>query len=269
MKTRIIFILLISTLFIASCTTIQPRSVTDELYETPDEERTYAYQAENQQLDTAEDTRSSRNYRMQRSPYWMYDHYPYYPYYRHYPFDFYHNWYFDYPFYSYSPFHYGFGFSYFPYAPYYGYSWYGSYYTPFYNPYYHFDTRNYQRKLTRRPMSGSYTPAGNHSTRIRKLPPGDNNRKVIRINDITRLQPVRKNTPSKRYLRATDFLRSGSNNLSRPPIRTIQNNTRTRKSTVTPFQNPVRFKSPTRSNPVRIQRSNPVRQSNPVIRKRK
>ena len=269
MKAQSIYILLVTGLLAGSCTSIQTRSVSDELYQTPEGTTQQMFIAGDDQVkeDTSRQLQSSRRYEMHRSPYWMYDRYPYHPYYYWDPFDFYYP-YGLYPHYhAYYPLHYGWGFSYYPFASYYGYSWYGSYYRPYY-PYYG-SVKNYQRKTAVLPPVRSHQPSSTHTQRYRKVPQIQDNSKAAPIRKISRQQPQRKYTPytpAKRYIRATEHLRSINTN---PPNRQYLPVNRFRKpNNIKSFQPRIRQSTPIHRPQPKIRISSPSRSSSSSGRKR-
>ena len=262
MKSKQIYLLLIVALFISSCTTIQPRRVTDELYQTPPSqvEPTYADAEDQMKRDTTKDRPS-----LQSAPYWMYERYPYHPYNHFNPFGYY------YPFsfhgYSFHPY-YGMGFGFYPYYSFYRYgSWYSPWYAHYYPSYGKIIPR--QRKTSLLPPAARSAPAlQNHTRRIRKAAPAENTRKIRPLFNTNQVESNRKSPAPKRYLRATDFLRSGHNQ-SRPPIRIRNTNVSQRKHLISPGNRLIRKRAPVirHSNPVRIKP--PVRSGSSSGRKRK
>jgi len=259
MKSKQIYLLLIIGLFISACTTIQPRRVTDELYQTPPSqiEQTYADAKEQMKMDTAKDHPS-----MQSAPLWMYERYPYHPYYHFDPFGYY------YPFsfhrYALHPY-YGMGFGFYPY---YGSYWYSPLYAPYSYPSYGKIIPR-QRKTSLLPYAArSSSTLQNHSRRIRKVAPTQNTRKMRTLINTHRVEKNRKSPAPKRYLRATDFLRSG-NNQSRPPIRIRKANIPQRKHSLSPGSQFIRQRTPVirNSKPVRIHA--PIRSGSSSGRSRK
>ena len=261
MKLKHLFLPLIVALFISSCTTIQPRRVTDELYQTPpsQSEQTYATAEDQRKQDTIQDRPS-----LQSAPYWMYERYPYHPYYHFDPFGYY----YPFSFHSYAWYpYYGIGFGYYPY---YHSSWYGSWYSPWYAPYYYPYGKviHKQRKISTLPPARKILPTQNHTGRIRKVAPQQGTRKIRPPMNINPKGSNRKSPAPERYLRATDFLRS-VNNQSRPQIRIHQPNLPQRKHYVVPNRSFTRQRMPVirHSNPIRIQP--PVRSGSSTGRKRK
>ena len=268
MKARTIYLLLLAAILAGSCTSIQPRNVSDELYDTPSRETQEVYTARNDRMekDTSKDLRSSRRHDIQRAPYWMYERYPYHPYYYDY-FDFYNPFGFYPRFYSFYP-SYGWGFSYYPYASMYGYNWYGSYYSPYYYPFQYGKVRNYQRKITGLPSVRSNQSYTNHTQRYRKNPQIQNNQAANSVRKYIRQEPQRKYSPPKRYIRATKSLRpinlNHGNRKYTPNTRVFQ-----RKSSVGSFHQNIRRSKPVYRPPAKIRISTPVRSSSSSGRKRR
>jgi hypothetical protein len=164
--------------------------------------------------------------------------------------------------------HYGIGFGYYPYYRSY---WYGSWYSPWYAPFYYYPSGKVihkQRKLSTLPPARNTLPAQNHTRRIRKIAPQPDTRKIRPPMNINPTGSNRKSPAPKRYLRATDFLRSGSHQ-GRPQIRMHQPNLPQRKHYVTPNRSFNRPRMPVirNSNPVRIH--TPVRSGSSSGRKRR
>ena len=268
MSAKNIYLLLLAAILAGSCTTIQPRNVSDELYQTPSRETGKIYTTHNYRIekDTSEDLRSSRHHDIQRAPYWMYERYPYHPYYYN-PFDFY-NPYGIYPrFYSFYP-NYGWGFGYYPFASWYGYNWYGSYYSPYYTPYQYGLVRNYQRKITGLPSVRSNQPFTSHTQRYRKNPQIPNKQGTTQVRKYTRQEHQRKYTPPKRYIRATKTLRPVNLNHARRSY-TPTNNNFQRKPAVRSLPQNIHKSTPVYRPPAKAGRSTPVRSSSFSGRKRR
>jgi len=274
MRARNIYLLLLASLFAASCTTIQPRNVSDELYDTPSREtqKVYIAQSDPMEKDTSKDLRSSRQHDIQGAPYGMYERYPYHPYYYD-PFDFYYPYGFYPRYYSFYP-HYGWGFGLYPYASWYGYNWYGSWYSPYYYPYQYGTVKNYQRKFSARPSLRSDHPLSSHTKRYRKTPQIQDKQGTTRVRKYIRQEPQRQYTPQrnytppKRYIRATESLRplniKGSNKHYVP-----NRNIHQRKSSVGSFHRNIGRSTPVYRPPAKVRINPPVRSSSSSGRKRR
>jgi hypothetical protein len=125
-----------------------------------------------------------------------------------------------------------------------------------------------QRKISALPPARKTLPIDNHTGRIRKVAPQPDTRKVRPPVNINPKGSTRKSPAPERYLRATDFLRSG-NYPTRPRIRIHQPNVPQRKYYVAPNRSVNRPRMPVirHSNPVRIQP--PVRSGSSSGRSRK
>jgi hypothetical protein len=258
MKMKNLFILVIPAIFIVSCTSVQPRSVTDELYQTPQPKVQEEYLARSDQMskDTLKDRLAPRRNEWQRAPYWMYEHYPYHPYGYSHPYSFHpgiHS-FFPYPYF-------GATWGFYPYGAYYSSHWYGGFWSPFYHPYGHFKVKKWQRKTTSLPWGRSYRSRPDRPGRTRQILVEPDNRKMIRPNNIIRSQSGRKTSPPKRYLQATEFLRSGSKSTNNVQIGKNLQNIFQRKRSVSPMDQNIRQRKPAIHNPVKIRSTRPKRSS--------
>jgi hypothetical protein len=254
MKLKAIYLPVIAAFIMASCTTtLQERSVSDELYNDPQftREENMAYSGDSKdRLYESNDTLREKNYDNDRRYYGSRP-YPYYPHY--------HDWFYRdfYPFHSplygygypwYNPW-YGFGpafygVHYYGYYPYYAYSWYNPWYGNYYYP---GKVRNIQRKSASFYSNNLPKNAG-ATERIRKITALPENKSVSSSD-------IRKSSNSGiplRTIRARSVSGNRNSNLAKP-IR-IRKATPQRKYNVANDHRQINFNN------------HPVRKRSPVYR---